>query len=229
MVAAISFVAEFLRAKASVMGMTRRESVGRQSGSVPAKLSLVVAENLRRLRRKRGLPLDQLAHLSGVSRAMLGQIETGKSAPTINLLARIADALTVSVASLIMNPAATGAVVFPRNHTTVLTSANGRFTRRAIFPVDGPEGIAVFEVTVSARHLERLAPLASGAKKRLFVMSAQIEVGVGEGHPVRLCEGDAVFFNADIEHCIRNPGEIETKAFLVISGLGEDDSYSGAS
>ena len=40
----------------------------------------------------------------GVSRAMLGQIETGKSAPTINLLGRIAEALKVSVPSLISSP-----------------------------------------------------------------------------------------------------------------------------
>jgi transcriptional regulator with XRE-family HTH domain len=211
------------------MGMTRREGVPRQSGSVSAKLSLVVAENLRRLRRKRDLSLDQLAHLSGVSRAMLGQIETGKSAPTINLLARIADALMVSVSSLIVNTAAIGAVFIPRNHTTVLTSIDGRFTRRAIFPIDNPEDIGIFEVAIAAQHLERLAPLASGAKKRLFVMSGELEVSVGEGRPIRLCEGDAVFFNADIEHRIRNPGEIEAKAFLVISGLGEDDSYSSAS
>ena len=42
-----------------------------------------VGANLRRLRIKRGLSLERLARHSGVSRAMLSQIELGQSAPTI--------------------------------------------------------------------------------------------------------------------------------------------------
>ena len=48
-------------------------------------LAPVVGANLRRLRTKRGLSLEKLSQLSGVSRAMLGQIELGQSAPTINV------------------------------------------------------------------------------------------------------------------------------------------------
>ncbi len=49
-------------------------------------LAPVVGANLRRLRVKRALSLEKLSKLSGVSRAMLGQIELGQSAPTINVL-----------------------------------------------------------------------------------------------------------------------------------------------
>ena len=47
--------------------------------AIPAALG----RNLRRLRTRQGLSLERLARLSGVSRAMLGQIELGRSAPTI--------------------------------------------------------------------------------------------------------------------------------------------------
>jgi DNA-binding XRE family transcriptional regulator len=40
-----------------------------------------VAANLRRLRVRRGLSLERLGQRSGVSRAMLGQIELGQSSP----------------------------------------------------------------------------------------------------------------------------------------------------
>ena len=56
-------------------------------------LAPVVGANLRRMRVKRGLSLERLARASGVSRAMLGQIELGQSAPTINVLWKIASAL----------------------------------------------------------------------------------------------------------------------------------------
>ncbi|HML28970.1 MAG TPA: helix-turn-helix transcriptional regulator, partial [Hyphomicrobium sp.] len=88
--------------------MARKEENSQLNGaaSAPTKLSMIVGENLRQLRRKQGLSLEQLAAVSGVSRAMLGQIETGKSAPTINLLGRIAEALKVSVSGLISSPGA---------------------------------------------------------------------------------------------------------------------------
>ena len=108
-----------------VMGMvTKQDNVELQAAeSASTKLSIVVGENLRQLRRKHGLSLEQLATKSGVSRAMLGQIETGKSAPTINLLGRIAEALKVSVPSLIANPGAGGTVIVPRDPQRYLRQA----------------------------------------------------------------------------------------------------------
>ena len=56
---------------------------------------------LRRLRADRGLSLDRLAAASDVSRAMLNQIELGKSTPTIKVLWKIARALEVPFSALI--------------------------------------------------------------------------------------------------------------------------------
>lgn len=61
----------------------------------------VVSQNLREIRTFKNLSLDHLARLSGVSRAMLGQIENGKSIPTITLLFKIANALRVSVSHFV--------------------------------------------------------------------------------------------------------------------------------
>ena len=47
------------------------------------ELTEIVSSNLKRVRRSRGYSLERLANLSGVSRAMLSQIELGRSVPTI--------------------------------------------------------------------------------------------------------------------------------------------------
>ena len=186
--------------------------------SVPAKLSIIVGENLRALRRKHGLSLEQLAHLSGVSRAMLGQIETGKSAPTINLLGRIAEALKVSVPSLISNSQSAGTVIIPRDRSTVLASGDGGFTCRALFPWGDVHSAEIYEVSIAPEHFELAPPLAPGAKKSLVVISGEIEVSVAGDSPVRLSTGDAILFSADAEHRLHNPSGAEAKAFLVITG-----------
>lgn len=64
-------------------------------------LGLVVGQNMKRLRSRRNLSLEGLAKLSGVSRAMLGQIELGRSVPTINVVWKIACAFDVPFSTLI--------------------------------------------------------------------------------------------------------------------------------
>ena len=65
-------------------------------------LPATVGSNLRRLRARSGYSLERLASVSGVSRGMIGQIETGKSTPTVGLLSRLAEALDVELVSLLV-------------------------------------------------------------------------------------------------------------------------------
>ena len=85
-------------------------------------LAPVVGANLRRLRTRRGLSLERLAQISGVSRAMLGQIELGQSAPTINVLWKIARALEVTFSALISSRTQSGALVLRSSQSKILTS-----------------------------------------------------------------------------------------------------------
>src|SRR5262245_63316478 len=84
--------------------------------SAPAQDVLpALAVNLRRLRTRKGFSLERLARASGVSRAMLGQIELAQSAPTINVLWRIASALHTPVNALLGSKGESPALVL-REH-----------------------------------------------------------------------------------------------------------------
>ena len=61
-----------------------------------------VSENLRRIRKEKGLTLDKTAELTGVSKAMLSQIERGVSSPTIARLWQIATGLNVSFSQFVI-------------------------------------------------------------------------------------------------------------------------------
>ena len=60
-----------------------------------------LAERLRALRRARGWSLDELAGLSGVSRASLSRIENGEVSPTASVLGRLAGAHRTTVSRLL--------------------------------------------------------------------------------------------------------------------------------
>src|SRR5688572_9349151 len=66
-----------------------------------ADMARRVADNLRERRKDRGMSLDQLAVASGVSRAALSQIETGKGNPSLSVLWKIAVGLQIPFSELL--------------------------------------------------------------------------------------------------------------------------------
>lgn len=60
-----------------------------------------IGQEIRRIRTEQKLSLEEAASLSGVSKAMLGQIERGESNPTISTLWKISSGLRVSLSSLL--------------------------------------------------------------------------------------------------------------------------------
>jgi transcriptional regulator with XRE-family HTH domain len=191
------------------------ESTPHATDSV-ADLTPIVGANLRRLRVKRGLSLERMAKASGVSRAMLGQIELGHSTPTINVVWKIARALDVSFATLITEPAAHGAALVLRTRAKLLTSQDGSFTSRALFPFDEPRNVEFYELSLAANSIEEADPHPSGTTENLVVTRGTLELVAGNAR-YRLEMGDAIFFEADVPHSYRNPASEPLLMYLVMS------------
>jgi transcriptional regulator with XRE-family HTH domain len=68
------------------------------------KATAIVAWNLRRFRVKRGLSQEALAVDAGVDRSYVGRIERGVENPTVETLSRLAKALEVPPAELLVAP-----------------------------------------------------------------------------------------------------------------------------
>lgn len=181
------------------------------------ELSVIVGRNLRRLRTKRGHSLERLAKLSGVSRAMLGQIETAKSVPSINVLWKIAHALQVPFATLMATPESTGPVLFKKDEAKILESSDGKFTSRALFPFDEERKVEFYELKIQPFHTEIAEPHAAGTFENLTVSRGLIEIGLENEAPLILREGDAVLFKADVRHQYKNLGNLEATLYLVMT------------
>ncbi len=187
-----------------------------ENAASAADLTPIVGANLRRLRVKRGLSLERMAKASGVSRAMLGQIELGQSTPTINVVWKIARALDVSFSTLITARSASKAAVVRRDRAKLLTSHDGSFTSRALFPFDQPRNVEFYELTLAGNSSELADPHPPGTSENLVVTSGALELTVnGELH--RLDTGDAILFEADVPHSYRNPGTRVATMYLVMS------------
>lgn len=183
----------------------------------PGEIATIVGTNLRRLRRRQGHSLERLASLSGVSRAMLSQIETGKSVPTISLLWKVAESLGVPFAKLLSSPNGHAAAILRRDTAKILSSSNGAFTSRALFPFDCERTVEFYELRLAPLHHERAEAHASGTRENLVVARGSVAVGTSGEPPVVLSAGDAVVFDADVPHSYRNLGNEEAVLYLVMT------------
>lgn len=180
-------------------------------------LAPVVGANLRRLRGERGLSLEGLAKLSGVSRAMLGQMELGHSAPTINVLWKIARALDLPFSALIAAPRASGGTrVLQAAKTKRLTSHDGAFSSRALFPHDEPRRVEFYELVLTGGSTENADPHPPGTRENLVVTRGAVEITIGSDVHA-LGTGDAILFEADKAHSYRNTGDGDATMYLVMT------------
>ncbi len=190
---------------------------GKAQGEAADEVAAIVGVNLRRLRTRQGHSLERLAKISGVSRAMLGQIENGKSAPTISLLWKVATALGVPFATLMSSQQGVGASVLRRDDAKVLTSSEGRFSSRALFPFDLERRAEFYELRLAPHHAEDAEAHAPGTVENLVVTQGAVEIVVGREPPRLLGEGDAILFQADVPHRYRNMRNVEAVMYLVMT------------
>jgi transcriptional regulator with XRE-family HTH domain len=185
-------------------------------GDEPDLLTATVGENLRRQRVRRGLSLERLADVSGVSRSMLGQIELGQSTPTIKTLWRIAGALKLPFSALITDGPRRGTRLLPARTAKTLTSQDGSFSSRALFSSEDERKVEFYELRLAPKSVERADAHAPGTRENLFVAAGTLELALrDERH--RLSTGDAIVFEADVPHLYENPGATPTVMYLVMT------------
>ncbi|MCA2976909.1 MAG: helix-turn-helix transcriptional regulator [Myxococcaceae bacterium] len=198
------------------MAARRSRTPETSPGETNADLAPVVGKNLRRLRTERGLSLERLAQASGVSRAMLGQVELGQSAPTINVLWKIARALDVPFSALISSTQQSPVKVLREKDAKRLLSHDGTFSSRALFPFDEPRRVEFYELVIAPRGVEAADSHAAGTMENLVVSKGQLELETA-GETYTLAAGDAILFEADKPHAYKNPGSTETRVYLVMT------------
>jgi transcriptional regulator with XRE-family HTH domain len=171
------------------------------------------------MRTTRGLSLERLSRASGVSRAMLGQIELGQSTPTINTIWKIARALNCQFSALITNQPAGATKVLQAAKAKILTSRDGKVSSRALIPCGQSRQVEFYELRLAPLASECAEPHPPGTIQNLIVTSGSLEMVVGDSHHT-LEAGDAIQFEADVQHEYRNAESVETVIYLIMTHAG---------
>jgi rhodanese-related sulfurtransferase/transcriptional regulator with XRE-family HTH domain len=166
-------------------------------------LEAIVGANLRALRGERNLSLDALARLTGLSRTLLGQIELGKTAPSVTVVWSIARAFDVHFSALLATASRSETAVLRAAKATRLASPDGRFSSRALFPLGDRPDAEFYELYLGPHSKEEAHPHQPGTRENLIVVSGRLELHIGNER-FTLAKGDAIVFAADVPHVYEN-------------------------
>lgn len=152
---------------------------------------------IRRVRRERGLTLEQVAGEVGSSVAHLSRLESGTRQPSLEGLLRVAAALGVEVGELLEASEEPGPGTVVRGGTAPIHEAHG-FRFQSLTPEAGPEGLAAMKIVFPADRHEPEYKEHEG-EEWIYVLSGRLRLMLG-GEATVLEPGDAAYFNGLLPH-----------------------------
>lgn len=173
-----------------------------------------LAASLREARKARGLSLDAVAKLSGVSRSMVSQIERGESSPTVATLWNLTQALQVDFAGLLEGRPAPGIDVTRAAAAPVIARSPG-IRIRILSPAEAVGEHEVYDLAFAAGAAMISDPHSVGCREHLTVIDGEMTVVSGDEEE-HLGPGDTARYAADRPHAIRANGA--ARAILIVQG-----------
>jgi transcriptional regulator with XRE-family HTH domain len=176
-----------------------------------------VGAALQRLRLARGLTLEDLSRIAGVSKSMLSQIEREKANPTIAITWRLANALGVAIGELLADVEKDIETIriIDAHETPTLPGAHAGYILRILGPMELAGKYEWYELTLAPGGELVSQPHDPGTTEHLTLLHGSMELEVGNSKKkVKL--GATARYPADQHHAIRNPGKTEAKGLLVV-------------
>lgn len=160
-------------------------------------IRVAVAENMRRARLARGMSLRELAAETGLSKALLSQLERQVANPTVSTLTRIAASLEIGFSELIKSSQPEPLVVRSSDRGSSTTGSRMLFSMMERHRFDISEGF------LRAGDHGTLTDHGRGSIEYGYVVSGEVELAVGD-ETYLLGAGDAVQFSAAQAHAYRS-------------------------
>jgi len=178
------------------------------------EINLILAENIKMIRKRKDLSLEKVAELTGVSKTMIGQIERGESTPTITTIWKIANGLKVSFSTLIDYPKPDTKVML-RSESQPLLEDNGKYRVYPTFPFEDGRRFEGYTVEIDKGGYLDANSHIEGTEEMITVFDGELTLRVNNNE-YTLKTGDSITFNADKPHVYHNSGQTVTRLSMIL-------------
>lgn len=172
---------------------------------MPDTLTTALAASLQAARLDRGLSVNALAELSGVSRAMIGKVERGQAQPTAALLGRLSGALGMTLSELVARAEEDDRRLVRAAEQPTWTDPDSGYRRRALSPrPGGPLELVEVELPAGA-EVAFPAKTYSFVHQQIWVLAGRLNFHEGQTlHELRT--GDCLQLGSPAPGTFHNPG-----------------------
>ncbi|KIL49236.1 helix-turn-helix domain-containing protein [Jeotgalibacillus soli] len=178
------------------------------------KLAKQVGSTLRRIRKNKGLSLQELAQLTDVSKLTLGNIERGEANPSLSVIWKIANGLSIPI-SVLLNE--NQDVLISRKHEgNKILSANEACTLEPMFNVPHYGSSEIHRAFLKPNSEYSPSAHQTGVVEYVTVMEGEVKIKI-EDECYHLFEYDSIKFNADRKHAYINPTSSTTVLHFVMT------------
>ncbi|KTC98984.1 helix-turn-helix domain-containing protein [Legionella erythra] len=193
-----------MRYNAQIEHSTVRYNAQALGGKILDIFAQHIANHLKSLRQQRGWSLDKAAQETGVSKAMLGQIERLESSPTVATLWKIASGFHVSFSSFLEDsPDNAAETLYRPKPQQALQHADEHLIITSLFPFDPELRFECFLIELLPHSEQFSSPHEPGVIEHIIVVDGDVEILVHQDWH-KLHAGDGLRFDASKPHGYRN-------------------------
>ncbi len=172
-----------------------------------------VSINLRRIRKRKQMSLDNVAIETGISKSMLGQIERGEVNPTLATLGKITSGLRVNFMELISSPPDESYLIRGQSISPA-KEEKGCYQAFTYFPYEQDRNFEIYSICVQPGCVYPCVSHGEQTMEYLIVEEGRLSLDLGS-ESFSLSQGDAIRFQSDRSHSYKNPGDTPLR-FLVV-------------
>ncbi|MFP4179090.1 MAG: helix-turn-helix domain-containing protein [Spirochaetaceae bacterium] len=164
-----------------------------------------IGRNIQEIRRKKNMTLGHLSTRCGVSKAMLSQIETDKTNPTVATVWKIAEGLHVDIETLLKIDGEPERKfnVSRKDDITVIDTEDSGIHIQVLSPFSLVEDLEIYTLTFEPGGRLESSPHFSRTEEFLTIIEGEVDVRAGSQQAL-LRAGDFINYHCDCEHSIRN-------------------------
>ena len=180
-------------------------------------IETAISERLKTLRARAGLTLDELATRSGVSRAMISRIERAEASPTAALLARLSEALGLSLSAFFADDEPAISPLSRHDDQKLWRDPHTGYLRRSVSPPGMPSRVDIVEVDFPAHARVSFPPREESRvmTQHVWLFSGVLEMIIG-GTVHRLHPGDCLFMDIGNAFDFHNPSDRPARYAVVL-------------
>ena len=179
-----------------------------------------LGKNIAVIRKNKNITLEELSTRSGVSKAMLSQIEQEKVNPTVAVVWKVAYGLDVPFQDLVVS-SDTGTLFNPlnKNDAVILEKDDGKCIFRILSPMYLAEKFEIYLLRIKKDGLLDSDAHLKGTEEFITVLDGKVSVEVSSKKAI-LEAGDSIHYRADLKHVIRNLNAGDSNLYMVVKSQG---------